>query len=117
MSIRTKQTAGALGRFDLSIHIKRSHQWHDELVVQALMVSFSVIRNEESSNSFARRDLAKEKLLVKAFGFKSTEKSLQVRVQVRASFGLVVQPARLTPACRCRLNAVGLEDVAYRHRC
>jgi hypothetical protein len=75
-SIRLKQATEAIGRFDLSIHIRRSDHWHDQFVAQALMVSFCVIMNEETLNSSARRGLAKENQFIEALGFQSTEKSL-----------------------------------------
>ena len=72
------------------------------------MIPFSVIMNEESSNSTASRVLAKKNQFVKAFRFQRSEKSLEVRIQIRASrwqanwlHALVVQevPKRLTERC------------------
>ncbi len=81
------------------------HYWHDQFVAQALVISFGVIMRDESSQSIARRGLAKENQFVKAFGFQRSEKSFQVRIQIGASRGqlywlhaLVTQevPKRLT---------------------
>jgi len=58
--IRSKQTTEAFIRFDLGIDVRRTIHRHNPFVIQALVVSLSVIMNEESSNSFERRGLAKK---------------------------------------------------------
>ena len=74
VSIRSKQTAEAFGRFDLGVDLGRNIQF----VAQTLMVFFSVIMNEENSNGYAGCRLAKEHQFAKAFEFQRSEGSLQV---------------------------------------
>ena len=65
-SIRPKQASNALSRFDLGIDVGRLVHRYDQFVTQTLVISFSVIMNEESADSSARRGLAKENPFVKA---------------------------------------------------
>ena len=74
-----------LSCFYLFVGVGWMRHRHDELVFQILVISFRVIMRDESTHSSARRGLAEENQLVKAFEFQRSEKPLQMCIQVWAS--------------------------------
>jgi hypothetical protein len=53
--LRSKQTAKKLARFDVSIHVGRSHNWDGHIVLQTLMIPFGVIVSEVASDDSSLR--------------------------------------------------------------
>ena len=68
-SIRSKKATQTLGRFQVSVHVRRSFHRHNQVVLSALMATLFMIMYEELVDGLASRLLAEENQPAQTFPF------------------------------------------------
>ena len=87
-----QQPAKSFAILDLTLSLTDFFAGLDGLVLKTLVVSFSVIMEQEFLNSFAERTLTEENHLGKTFRFDAQVKSLEMSAQIWRFWG---KPHRL----------------------
>ena len=95
-----QQPAQALAAADPALGLSDRFVGHDQLVVEALMIPFSVVVCNKLFDGSPQLSLAEEDHLVQTFGLDRSDESLRVWIQIRTSRGQLDH-----------LHAGGLEDL------